>query len=182
MARDYENYLNRGATIAALVIDTPGQNAAMVEKLLLPFPVLSDPTGDEAIKPFNLWNAKGSMAIPAVLLLAPGGKEVYRYAGIDFMDRPVEAEVITALDQLALPPIVEAISTVSFMTPEAGPRAMNLPDLAVYMRGVRSSSNALAGSLKNDWDRQEAARTTQMAGRYIAAQAATVRMHDRTDQ
>lgn len=122
------------------------------------------------------------MAIPAVLLLAPGGKEVYRYAGIDFMDRPVEAEVITALDQLALPPIVEAISTVSFMTPEAGPRAMNLPDLAVYMRGVRSSSNALAGSLKNDWDRQEAARTTQMAGRYIAAQAATVRMHDRTDQ
>jgi hypothetical protein len=48
-----------------------------------------------------------------------------------------------------------------------------LPDLAIYMRGVRSSSQALARRARDPFDRTEAERTTRMAERSIAAQRAT---------
>ncbi len=78
MARDYNAYSERGATIAAIVIDTPEQNAAMAEKLALPFPILSDPDGERAIKPCDVWDESGKMATPAIIVLAPDGQEIYR--------------------------------------------------------------------------------------------------------
>ncbi len=56
MARSYGEYLRRGATIAAVAIDAPGQNAAMVATLALPFPVLSDPAGEGLIQPMGVWD------------------------------------------------------------------------------------------------------------------------------
>jgi len=92
MAREYGEYLARGAMIAAVVIDAPGQNAAMVEKLALPFPVLSDPDGTAAVRPFGVWDDEGHMALPAILVIAPDATEAYRYAGADFMDRPDDSD------------------------------------------------------------------------------------------
>ena len=175
MARAYGEYLRRGATIAAVVIDTPGQNAAMVEKLALPFPILSDPTGDRLIKPHDAWDEAGSMARPAIVVLSPASDEVYRYAGADFMDRPDDGEVLAALDGLGLPPIERAVGTVPYGEPAPGPRAVTLPNLAVYMRGVRFAMGAMAGRVRDPFDRAEAERTASMAERFIAAQAATVR-------
>jgi AhpC/TSA family len=176
MARAYGEYLRRGATIAAIVIDSPGQNAAMVAKLALPFPVLSDPGGDGAIKPFGLWDDAGAMSKPAVVVVAPDGREVFRYTGVDFMDRPHDDDVLTALDGLGLAAISRPIATVPHLPPAPGPRALPLPDLAVYMRGVRSSSQALARRARDPWDRGEAERTTKMAESFIAAQGATRRL------
>jgi len=105
MAREYAAYLGRGASIVAIVVDAPEQNAAMVEKLALPFPILSDPDGEGAIKPYDLWDADGDTAKPAIVVVAPDGREAYRYDGVDFMDRPNDDEVLTALDGLGLPPL-----------------------------------------------------------------------------
>ncbi len=88
MARGYGEYARRGATVAAVVIDPPGQNAAMAEKLALPFPVLADPGGEGAIKPLGVWDEAGNMAKPAIVVVGPDGREAYRYVGVDFMDRP----------------------------------------------------------------------------------------------
>ena len=176
MARAYADFLRRGATVAAIVIDAPGQNAAMVAKLALPFPVLSDPEGERAIKPYGVWDEPGKMSRPAILVLAPDGREVYRYVGVDFMDRPHEDEVVAALDALGLPPLDLPIATVHHLDPAPGPRALSLPNLAVYMRGVRFATQALAGRARDPFDRAEAERTSKMAERFMAAQGSTLRV------
>jgi hypothetical protein len=178
MARAYGEYLRRGATIAAVVIDPPGQNAAMVATLALPFPVLADPGGVGAIKSYSLWDEVGQMSKPAIVVLAPEGREIFRYVGIDFMDRPNDDDVLTALDGLGSPPLDLPIATVPHLPPAPGPRALPLPDLAVYMRGVRSATRALAGRARDAVDRTEAERTTTMAERFIAAQGATRRLQE----
>ncbi len=176
MARDYDAYTRRGATIAAIVIDTPEQNAAMVEKLALPFPILSDPDGERAIKPLGVWDEEGKMATPAIIVLAPDGHEVYRYAGVDFMDRPNDDEILEALSSLGLPATETPAGTIAHLDPRPGARATKLENLAVYMRGVRFASKALADRARDPIDKAEAERTSRMAERYVAAQGATLRL------
>jgi len=176
MARSYDGYLRRGATIAAVVIDSPEQNAAMAAKLALPFPVLADPGGNGAIQPYDVWDPKGSMSRPAIVVLAPDGREVFRTVGVDFMDRPHEDEVLAALDTLGLPPLSQPVATVEHLEPGPGPRAMPLADLGVYLRGVRFATSGLAGRARDPFDRAEAERTSAMAERYLTAQAATRRV------
>lgn len=179
MARDYDTYTSRGATIAAIVIDPPPQNAAMVEKLALPFPILADPGGEDAIKPYGVWDESGKMAKPAIIALAPSGEEVYRYVGVDFMDRPSDDEVLAALAELDLPALATTADPVSHGTPQPGPRAIKLDNLGVYMRGVRFASTALARRARDNFDREEAERTARIAERYVAAQGATQRLTGR---
>lgn len=179
MARDYQEYRDRGATIAAIVIDSPAQNAAMVEKLALPFPILSDSDGTTAIKPLDAWNAEGNMAKPAIIVVTPNGTEAYRYVGVDFADRPGDDEVLAAIKGLDLSPVDGDDGVLDHLEPEPSGRAMSLPDLGVYMRGVRFAMMALAGRARDDFDRSEAERTAKMAERFIAAQGATLRVTER---
>ena len=176
MAREYDAYTRRGATIAGIVVDAPEQNAAMVEKLALPFPILSDPDGEGAIKPLGVWDAAGKMATPAIVVLAPDGHEAYRYAGVDFMDRPNDDEILEALSSLDLPATATPTGTIPHLDPRPGSRATRLEHLAVYLRGVRFASIALAGRARDPFDKAEAERTSRMAERYIAAQGATLRL------
>jgi len=176
MAREYDQYTRRGATIAAIVIDTPEQNAAMVEKLALPFPILADPDGEGAIKPLGVWDAEGKMATPAIVVLAPDGHEVYRYVGVDFMDRPNDDAILDTLSSLGLPATETPTATIAHLDPKPGPRATKLDDLAVYMRGVRFAAMALADRARDPVDKAEAKRTSRMAERYVAAQGARLRL------
>jgi len=176
MAREYEQYTRRGATIAAIVIDPPEQNAAMVEKLALPFPLLSDPDGERAITPLGVWDAEGKMAKPAMVVISLDGQEAYRYVGTDFMDRPNDDEILEALSSLGLPPTETPAGTIAHLDPRPGSRATKLDNLAVYMRGVRFASKALADRARDPFDQAEAERTSRMAERYVAAQGATLRL------
>ncbi len=176
MAREYEAYTRRGATVAAIVIDAPEQNAAMVEKLAVPFPILSDPDGEGAIKRCGVWDEVGQMATPAIIVLGPDGHEAYRYAGVDFMDRPNDDEALAALSSLGLPAAETPAGTIVHLDPRPGSRATKLGHLAVYLRGVRFASMALAGRARDPFDKAEAERTSWMAERYIAAQGATLRL------
>ena len=176
MARQYEEFTRRGARIAAVVIDEPGQNAAMVAKLALPFPILADPDGEGAVKPFDVWDEPGRMARPASVVLTPDGREIYRYVGVDFMDRPIDEEILAALEPLRLPAVETPAAPLPHLPPAPGPRAMPLRDLAVYMRGVRSSTRALAARARDPWDKAEAERTSAMAERFMVAQGATLRV------
>ena len=54
LSQRHEQILAAGFRTAAIDIDTPSQHAAMVEKLRLPFPMLSDPARPQAIVPYRV--------------------------------------------------------------------------------------------------------------------------------
>jgi hypothetical protein len=113
------------------------------------------------------------MAQPAIIVVSPDGAEAYRYVGEDFADRPGDADVLAAIEKLELAPIDAGDGPVRHIEPRPSGRAIELANLAVYMRGVRFAMVALAGRAR---DRKEAQRTAQLAERYIAAQGATLRL------
>ena len=97
-ARKYAEFQTRGAAITAICVDSPDQNRAMIDKLLLPFSILSDPEGELAIKRYGVWNEQGRIAIPAVVVVGRDRRIRYQYAGQDFADRPGDDEIFRAVD------------------------------------------------------------------------------------
>jgi peroxiredoxin len=63
-ARRIEEFERRGAQIVGISVDPPSNNARLVGKLQLPFPLLSDPEG-EVIRRYGLWNADEGVAVPS---------------------------------------------------------------------------------------------------------------------
>ena len=97
LARHYDRFRERRAEITAISVDTPEQNRAMIDNLLLPFPLLSDPDGERAIKPYGLWDEKGRIAVPSIVAVGTDGRVRYFYRGQDFADRPGDEELLAAL-------------------------------------------------------------------------------------
>lgn len=119
----------------------------MVDKLLLPFPLLSDPQG-ELIKLLGLWNEEESVAVPSIVVVDKSGTIRYLYAGEDFADRPDDEELFEALDKLEdgeptpEEPAVEVIgSGVESVRPDRP--AQTLEKLVPYYRGVNFTTIAL---------------------------------------
>lgn len=78
-------------------VDPVENNRAMVDKLLLPFPLLSDPEGG-VIKDWGVWNdAEGGLARPSIFAIKKDGTVVWRYVGVDYADRPTDAELFESL-------------------------------------------------------------------------------------
>ncbi len=79
--------------MAAISVDTVEQNQAMIDKLLLPFPVLSDPDAT-VIEPWGVLNAaEKGIARPALFLVLPDWSVAFQYVGEDFTDRPTDEEL-----------------------------------------------------------------------------------------
>jgi len=75
------------------VVDPVENNAAMVDKLLLPFPILSDPEG-RVIREYGVWSdGEGGIAKPALFLVQPDRSVTFSYVGQDFADRPTDEEL-----------------------------------------------------------------------------------------
>jgi peroxiredoxin len=68
----------------------------MVEKLILPFPLLSDPMG-ETMRSYGVWDEEGQIARPAIFVIDRRGVVRYAYVGEDFADRPGDEAVFAAL-------------------------------------------------------------------------------------
>ncbi len=137
-------------------------NAAMVQKLLLPFPLLSDPNG-ALIQRFGLWNAEEHVAVPSIIVVDQAGTIIYRYTGHDFADRPGDAEVLTALAQMERGGAYEDEAPQIQVAPEeaqqsVGPdrRAMSLEELVPYYQGAFSTSVVLKGRLAARGEREAA--------------------------
>jgi len=95
-ARNWESFERAGLQAAAICVDAVEQNRAMVEKLLLPFPILSDPDA-AVIEPWGVLNAaEKGIARPALFLVQPDWSLAYRSVGQDFTDRPTDEELFTA--------------------------------------------------------------------------------------
>ena len=67
-AREFEEFEDRGAQLAGISVDPPTNNAGMVGKLQLPFPLLSDPEGELA-RMCGLWDAEEGVAVPSTVVV-----------------------------------------------------------------------------------------------------------------
>lgn len=99
-ARNYKEFEDRGFIVAGVSVDPPSRNIAMVQKLDLPFRLLSDPRGELA-KRLGLWNEEEGVAEPTIVVLDRTGTVRYLYSGgKDFSDRPPLEDLFKALKKV----------------------------------------------------------------------------------
>jgi peroxiredoxin len=187
-ARGIEEFEKRGAQLAGISVDPPANNASLVGKLLLPFPLLSDPEGELA-RLFGVWNEKEGVATPSIVVVDQSGEVRYLYSGKDIADRPRDEEVLAALDgldsgieRLTGGPEFRVGATQaaeSSVRPER--RAMEFEQLIPYYRGVYFTTEILGERLgglgragKQALGELNAFR--QMVSSYIEALEETIRL------
>ena len=159
----------------------------MVGKLLLPFPLLSDPRG-ELIKHYGLWDEKDGVAAPSILVVGRSAEIRYLYTGSDFADRPGDEEVFAALDGLdgkiertTGGPELQVTAEEARKSVRPDKRPMTLEELLIYYRGVFFATVALKKRF-GGWDRsgreafREVSRYQTMVQRYREALAETVEL------
>ena len=96
-ARNWDRFVKEGVSLAGISVDPVENNRAMVEKLLLPFPLLSDPEG-RVIKEWGVWtDGDGGIANPSIFAIRRGGSIGWAYVGRDFADRPTDDELFISL-------------------------------------------------------------------------------------
>jgi peroxiredoxin len=96
----WDRFEAEGVDLAAIVVDPEENNRAMVDKLLLPFPILSDPDS-RVIREWDLLNAaEHNIARPAIFGIRPDGGISYRYVGEDYTDRPTDEELFAGLKEV----------------------------------------------------------------------------------
>jgi hypothetical protein len=143
LALRHREFLAAGARVFAVSVDPPERNAAMVEKLSLPFPFLSDPDRSAAIRVFGVADEKDErhISLPATIVLLPSGEEAFRFVSRDFADRHPEDELLAAVLALDLPATTQGGPQVGRAEP--GPRSLTLPQLKIYFRGARFAALAM---------------------------------------
>ena len=109
MAMRHDEFLSGGARLYGLSADSPAQNAAVMQKLALPFPILSDEGRVAAITPLGFADEKDPRQISraGVVIIDTDGEIVHRSVGRDYADRPDEDELIAALRRLELEPTTQ---------------------------------------------------------------------------
>ena len=129
--------------IVAIDIDSPGQHAAMIEKLEIPFPYLSDPDRSRAVEPYDVVDHKDArnLARPAMILVDTEGEERFRFVSRDFADRYPEDKVLEVASELGLDPV--SAEPMRQGIAEPGPSSMPFAGLWYYLRGARFAALAM---------------------------------------
>jgi len=108
LATNYDRIHSAGAEVVAVSVDDEVRQAGMAERWGFAHTTfVSDPGGAAWLEPLGLFNPddRGGIALPAMLVIAPDGRETYRYQGRDFADRTHDDDLWAALDSLGLDPI-----------------------------------------------------------------------------
>ena len=115
----------------------------MIEKLSLPFPLLSDSDRAAAIVPCGVADEQDDrmISLPALVLVTPDLKEAFRFVSRDFAERMPEEDVVAAVQRLDLRPTSQDPPLVG--KAEEGPRSLSLPGLRIYLRGARFAALAM---------------------------------------
>jgi peroxiredoxin len=96
----WDRFEAAGVSVAGVVVDSVEQNRAMVDKLLLPFPILSDPES-KVIREWGVLNgAEHDVAKPAIFGVRRDGTIGYEYIGVDYADRPDDSELFAGLKEV----------------------------------------------------------------------------------
>jgi AhpC/TSA family len=144
--------------VAGVSIDPPSHNRAMVEKLDLPFPLLSDPRGD-LIKSLDLWNEEEGVSEPAIVVVDRSGTVRRLYSGgKDFSDRPTEEALFALLDEVGTegepeggePVIRVSAEEAAAETVRPDKPALTLEELGPYYLGTYFATVAMQKKLDGE--------------------------------
>jgi hypothetical protein len=169
----------------AISVDAPLENAAMVAKLHLPFPLLSDPdaaviAGWDVYDPVG--GTHGPIARPAIFVVGRDLSVGYEYVGRDFADRPPNTAIYEALEAVRDAPPRRLEGSVRGPGPrplDAGnpsDRAMPIEEMRPYFRGATFGVQAIAGRTTDPAVRAECDRFRAIVADYIKAAIETWRM------
>lgn len=166
-------------------VDTVAENAAMVEKLRLPFPLLSDPDA-AVIAAWDVYDpvggTHGPISRPAIFVVGRDLGIPYAYVGRDFADRPPNRAIHEALEAVrhAEPRTLErSVSRPGPRPPDArnaADKPVPLAELVPYFRGAGFGVQAIAGRTGDPTVTTEAERFRAIVGDYVKAAIATARM------
>ena len=139
-------------------MDPPDHNKAMVQKLDLPFPLLSDPRGD-VIKSLGLWNEEEGVSEPAIVVLDRSDTIRRLYSGgRDFSDRPPEDALFKVLDEVGTegeperdePEIRVSAEEAERETVRPDKPALTLEELGPYYLGTHFAAVAMEKKLEGE--------------------------------
>jgi hypothetical protein len=139
-------------------VDPPAHNLAMVQKLDLPFPLLSDPRGD-VIKSLGLWNEEEGVSEPAIVVLDRSDTIRRLYSGgRDFSDRPPEDALFKVLDEVGTegeperdePEIRVSAEEAERETVRPDKPALTLEELGPYYLGTHFAAVAMEKKLEGE--------------------------------
>jgi len=174
MAQRQAEFNEKGAKVYGLSADSPGQNSAVMEKLALPYAILSDEDKSEAVVPlgFDDENDVRQISRPGVVLISPEGEVVHRYVGRDYADRPDEDDLLVELEKLGLDPVDQPQDQVGASQP--GAKAMPGEGLKYYFSGAKFATLALRGRHRDlgDGFKDDTKGYVQMIERYLEALSA----------
>lgn len=174
MAQRQSEFNEMGGRVYGLSADSPGQNSAIMEKLALPFVILSDEVRDKAVTPLGFADEKDPRQIsrPGVVIISPEGEIVYRYVGRDYADRPKEDDLLAELSKLGLPSVIQEADPRG--PSEPGEKAMPGVGLKYYFSGAKFATLALRSRHREAGDefRDDAKAYVQMVERYIESLSA----------
>ena len=157
-------------------VDPPDHNKAMVEKLDLPFPLLSDPRGD-LIKNLDLWNEEENVSEPAIVVLDRAGTVRRLYSGgRDFSDRPTEETLFGVLDEVGAEGEPEGADPEFRISPVEAERetvrpdkpALTIEQLGPYYLGTYYATVAMQNKLDGE-AREEVDGYQEVVKEYNAA-------------
>lgn len=91
-----------GGTLLAVSVDSPETNRKVVERLKLPFPIVSDNEA-KAITQFGVLHHRGGrqgqdIAIPSQVLIGTDGRVLWKHVSARIQDRLDPADVIAAVE------------------------------------------------------------------------------------
>lgn len=160
-----------GARLFGLSADLPPQNAAVMDKLALTFPILSDDDREAAIIPLGFADEKDPRQIsrPGVVIIDSDGEIAHRSVGRDYADRPDEDELLAALSELGLDPTSQDEPVVGKI--EAGEKAIPFEGIPHYLRGAKFAALALRSRFRDlsEEFKDDAKGYVQMVDRYLEA-------------
>lgn len=151
--------------IVAVSVDSPARQAAMIDKLHLPFALLSDPGGKDLLQALDAYDPdeRGGIGRPGVFVIAPDGREVFREVARDFADRITEDELLDQVRALGLPATDQPPLTRG--EPEPGPNAMPVHALLPYCRGAKFAAKAMG--MRHPQAKADADRYVAQMDRYM---------------
>lgn len=137
----------------------------MIDKLRLPFAMLSDPGGRGLLRTLDAYNPdeRGGIGKPGVFVVGPDGDEQFREVARDFADRISEDELLAQVRKLDLPATTQpALDSVE---PQPGDEAMPVRALLPYCRGARFAAKAMG--MRHPQARADADRYVAQMDRYM---------------
>ena len=163
----------------SISVDSVARNAALADKLLLPFPLLADETA-AASAAWEVYDAIAKSARPALFVVRADLSIPLRYVGRDYTDRPSFAAIFAALDEVRGREPRRPATSAPFPGPreprDGGRRAIPLAELNPYLRGANFGVAALAGRFADPALKAEAKRFQDMIAEFMRHIATTERL------